>query len=271
MKRSSIWLCAAVLLCCTGCAKTESTISSSEQDLSIIFPTTETDTEPTTETGPETTEPPTDAPTEAPTETEPPTVEMTETAAETVPTETELTPSSSGAQDAALTGTWIYGSDDQIQMEFRQNGTLLCWSNCTDLVRIRNGIVETNFDEQQSYPLTISENRVYAHDGDAFILDMTAEPGTDAASLQGVYTMNPCLVYDTVTGREGVKMLVRLTGDTLYFGFASQYRADGTTLTVMDEEGSFSLQYAFEDGNLQVTDDEGNTDTLIRIDGQKTA
>ena len=267
MRRISIWLCAAVLLCCMGCAKTESTISSSEPELIITLPTTETDTEPTTETEPETIEPPTDAPTE----TEAPTAEMTEAAAETAPAETELTPSSGGVQDAALTGTWAFEPDDRSQLEFRQNGTLLSWSNCTDQVMLRNGAVEMNFDEPQSYPLTVSENRVYAQDGDAIILDMTAEPGTDAASLQGVYTMNPCLVYDQIAGREGVKLLVRLTGDTLYIGFASQYRADGTTLTIMDEEGSFSLQYAFEDGNLLVTDEEGNTDTLLRIDGQKTA
>lgn len=268
MRRSSIWLCAAVLLCCTGCAKTESTVSSSELDLIITLPTTETETEPPTETEPETTEP-TDAPTEALTEA--PTVEMTEAAAETAPTETEITPSSSGAQDAALTGTWAFGSDNEEQLEFRQNGTLLSWGNCTDLVMLQDGAVETNFGGSQSYPLTVSGNRVYAQDGDTVILDMTAGPGTDAASLQGVYTMGPCLVYDSVAGREGVELLVRLTEDTLYFGFASQYQADGTTLTILDEEDSFSLRYAFEDGDLLVTDDEGNTDTLIRIDGQKTA
>ena len=114
----------------------------------------------------------------------------------------------------------------------------------------------------KTIPIEVSGMTATAMEEDNVVLSMTAEPDSDMSTLQGKYSLNDCMIADSL---HGSGQLIWIDGDSVYFGKYTVYSVEGETLTIGSGGQAYDNLIASDGSTLTITTGDGSEDILVKL------
>ena len=167
-------------------------------------------------------------------------------------------PETEAVETISLSGIWEYQDYVGNRLEFRNDGSMVFWQDYSSVISIANGnlIMSGN-----TIPIETNGTVATSMEGDNLILSMTAESGTSMSSLQGKFTLNDCMVADTLGG---AGKMIWVDGDSVYFGVYSSYSINGDTLTIGKGAEAYDNTISLDGSTLTIITGDGSEDKLVK-------
>mgnify|MGYP006916246639 CR=1 FL=1 len=179
----------------------------------------------------------------------------------TAPPETTAPPPETEAPTEAisLVGLWEYNDYAGNRMEFRNDGSMIAWQDYSSVISFSDGnLIMSN----STTPIEVSGTIATATEGDNLVLSMTAEAGANMDSLQGKFSLNDCMIAETLGN---VGRMLWIDGDHVYFGVASSYSVNGNRLTLGSGSQAYDNAIELDGSTLTITTGDGSEDVLIKL------
>ena len=159
----------------------------------------------------------------------------------------------------SLSGIWEYNDYAGNRLEFRKDGSMVFWQDYSSVIQITDGNLIMS---GSTTPIETNGTIATAMEGDNLVLSMTAEAGSNMSTLQGKYSLNDCMVADTLGG---AGKMIWIDGDSVYFGVYSSYSVNGNTLTIGTGAQAYNNTIESDGATLTMITEDGSEDTLVKI------
>lgn len=257
MKKTLMIVCALGMLTAAGCSQEDAGTGQSGVDVDIVVTVPASDEM------------------DADSETSVSEEETAEVSSEAIQTETQqgtapseeaeqtenVSTSAAGSTNEALIGDWQY--TEYWILSFHEDGSMTVKMDYTEVMSIENGTFKMG---EVSSQVKVSGDHVFAeHEGET-VLSMTAADGTDAASLNGRYSLEPCSVRSALSEDAEESLYMILENDRIYVETNAAYNVENSVLWLNDEGNMVPLHYYVEGDELHLIDQENTEDILTRCE-----
>ncbi len=268
MKKMTAAAIAVLTLAAVGCQKKETEDSKAPDYTLTIMESAEEGTASSTEE----TESPSEtaaAPSEEATDAAPVTTEASPTETEPAASEEETSEEAeqetetfvAGETDDALIGTWEYENGFRIQL--MEQNAMVMFVDYSGVMNFDDGCFSIG---EMDCSISADADGVTAVYDNETILHMTPESGTNSVSLQGLYHLEDCYVYDSVAGVLTENYYILLEGEKLFLGTTGFYNAADGELLLFSAGDTLTLQYEIHEKALVITDENDQTDVLTKME-----
>ena len=159
----------------------------------------------------------------------------------------------------SLVGLWEYDDYAGNRLEFYDSGMMIFWQEYSSVIDIEDGNLIMS---GKTIPIEINGIVATAIDDDKTVLSMTAEPDSDMSTLQGKYSLNDCMIADSLRGNG---QMIWIEDDNVYFGKYTSYSVEGRTLTIGGGAEAYNNSIDSDGTTLTITTGDGSEDTLVKL------